>query len=201
MRKSSRKAYLAAAIAGAGLLLLLSGCGGGDDNSSNTPAASNGNSTATQTQSGGGSTQTSNGGGGSTDACSLLTPSEIEDQLGPTINAGKVNENEGQNSECEWDNPDDSVGVAVYVHVYTGQNNHDAENDFNVLLNAPSPLNVTTETVDGVGDKAFWVPGIDTLQVLKGHYSFTVQVVDIGSGHDQKTVAQALAGTVIGRLP
>jgi hypothetical protein len=59
------------------------------------------------------------------------------------------------------------------------------------------------QAVDGIGDEAYWDPGLDVLWVRVGDQSFTLQVLtsdDVDAAAAELKVAQQLAPKIAARI-
>ncbi|MEO8456612.1 MAG: hypothetical protein ABI559_02255 [Chloroflexota bacterium] len=187
--------------------LLVAACGGDDDNATKTaaPTSTQGSGASVTTNGGSSATATTaadetiapteNSGGGETNnglaACSLLTDARVAEVMGRDVMAG-VETPDG--SDCTWDGETD-VGLSVVLDVKTGSH-QDMQDYFDLPIGSVAP-------VDGIGDASHWTEGLKVLEVLKGNYEFTLQIIDIlGSGDsDGLAEAKALATDVTAKLP
>ncbi len=190
-------------IFGLGIIIfagfLIAGCGGDDDDSKTSAP------TGTQTQSGSSSTATAevtdapdettapdgNGSGEDAAACALLTSDEVSAAVSEDMTIFSSADH-APTSDCEWDNASETT--AVYVTVFNSGSSDGAEAEYSLL-------DENSEPVDGLGEKAHWVDGLDILEVLRGENNLEVQVVDFKSGSDPLTEARGLAEIALGRLP
>jgi hypothetical protein len=137
---------------------------------------------------GGGSTP--GGKAASIDACSLLTPDEIKQQLGVAVDNGLLQTTDTQAS-CDWTAPDGS-GKAVGIIVM----------DFDQSLwNAMSSAG-NAKAVSGFGEAAFsGEPAPGDLSIKQGSYEVDVGVINFSvSNDDAQAEAQALAALILPRL-
>lgn len=102
---------------------------------------------------GGGGTPGGGGGGGNTsgggdiskvDACSLLTPADIQQATGVAVNAG-VNQDSDIVKQCEWDPQDGSQTITVGITVRTFD-----PDQWQVITEFPHAA-----AVSGLGDAAY----------------------------------------------
>jgi Protein of unknown function (DUF3558) len=138
------------------------------------------------------STAAGAGGGGaaSVDACSLLTPAEIEQQVNVTVDNGLLQTTDTQAS-CDWNGPDGSgIGVDVTVQ--------DFDRDFWSSMSTRQGVT----SVSGYGDAAFeGLVSSYALSIKQGSYEIDVGVVNFGWNDAQVLAAnEALAALVLSRV-
>lgn len=118
--------------------------------------------------------------------CSLLTREEIATAMGQQVTEASVRTSPKPN--CRYAVGEGSVTIFVFNDpsaagaFQTGKRMQDAQ----------------PEAVSGVGDEAYWSPGIKTLNILKGKVYLTVQYYGVRSG--SKDSMQALAQKALARL-
>jgi len=131
-----------------------SGSGGGDDSTSAQPTSA-----------------TDNGGGsGDYDACSILTPEDVQAEIGtaPEPNGAPV----GPFSSCGYfDTATNFVQFQICDCLPGSQFNDSAKS-------AAEALETEVKPVDGVGDKAYWYAGL--LWVQKGDAAFNLWISKAG---------------------
>ena len=123
----------------------------------------------------------------SIDPCSLLTREEIGATLGQQVTQANLRSSPRPN--CNYTVGDGSVTVFVF-------NDPSAAGAFHT---GRRMQDLQTEPVTGVGDQAYWSPGIKTLNVVKGQVYFTVQFYAISSGSRETMIS--LARNAVTRLP
>lgn len=122
--------------------------------------------------------------------CHLLTPAEIQQQLGVAVDDGKLQTTPSQ-ATCDWTGTGPGgVGLTVSVEDL----DQDVWNSFASLGRA--------KVVNGLGDAAFAnVPTPHTVMVRRGKYEIDVGVVDFSMSDDRQTdAAKALAVLVVPRV-
>lgn len=135
-----------------------------------------------------------------TDACSLLTQSQVNAALGfDTISGEHVVANP---AICQWAAPgkkgphDKKVTLSLYVQM----GSHTPVDRFNI---AKTPVGTIPKTpVSGIGDEAFYAttPGLGTaLIVRKGSQAFDLRVSGF-SDEEVKDKEKSLAADVLGKL-
>jgi hypothetical protein len=111
--------------------------------------------------------------------------------MGRDVDPGK----DSGGTECTWDGTTD-VGLSVILDVRHGTPQEVADY-FDVPVGGAN-----AQDVDGLGDGAHWLDGLNVMEVLQGNYDFSVQLIDLlsptGSKLDQ---AKALASDVSSKLP
>ena len=136
--------------------------------------------------------QAGNGGGAlsSIAACSLLTPAEINQALGVTVNAGTLQTGNDEQANCEWDNADSSVAVGVIVQPYD-----------DTLWKTMSSASAAT-AVSGLGEAAFkGFPHAGDLSIKQGGREIDIGIVDFKDDQGKiDAAALALAKLVLSRL-
>jgi hypothetical protein len=177
---------LAAPIAAA---LVLAACSTDSTGPTGTPAGGGRGGAAT-----GGATQPPGGNGGNGDitglqACSMLTPEEIQSALGVAMKAGVEQDTDTQ-VECDWNSQDDSVGVSVSVAQYDDE----LWKTFSSAENA--------KPVSGLGEAAFsGYPHAGDLSIKQSGYEIDLGIVDFSSSEAKIDAADmTLAGLVLSRL-
>ena|SRR5215813_8444155 len=121
------------------------------------------------------------------DPCSLLTRDEVGAVLGQPVTNAKLQRFPRPN--CSYILGDGSLTVFVFTDL-------SARGGFEA---GKRMQDSHTEPVAGVGDQAYWSPGIKTLNILKGNIYFTVQFYGIPSGSLE--TMKALAQRAADRLP
>lgn len=128
-----------------------------------------------------------NGDSGEFNACSLITREEVMQALGEEVTEG-VQENADPFFSCRFESEDfDSVSVS-YV---TGER-EDIEEYFELG-------NEESETIEGLGERAYWDEDFNDLEVLTGVQYLSVSIS--ADGVDEFEVARSLAERALGRLP
>lgn len=157
--KTGRRLLAAAALATA---LLASACGGDDADldpgpaGSSAPAADPGSSAPSPA---------ADGDGAVVDACTLLSPDDIEAVTGTTYDDGALNEplTTADQSVCEFSPADGGMTGFVTVLVnHTGS--MFAEQRASADENLPTP----SVDVEGLGDEAYWSDDTDTVATHVG---------------------------------
>jgi len=143
---------------------------------------------------GGGGASAAAGGGGNAsgvDACSLLTPAEIQGALGVAVKAGAPLA-EDDPSQCEWDSQDDSAGVGVSLAV--------TPYDDTLWKTMSSAQQATA--VQGLGEAAFkGYPHAGDLSIKQGGNEIDLGIVDFTSDQGKVDAADmTLAKLVLSRL-
>lgn len=127
----------------------------------------------------------------SIDACALLTPAEIQQELGVAMKPGAKQTTDDQ-SECQWDSQDESEAVGVSVSVATYD-----DVLFRTLASAKDAV-----PVSGFGEAAFKdYPHAGDLTIKRDGHQIAVGVVDfkLDSGKIDG-VAARFAKLVLSRL-
>lgn len=127
------------------------------------------------------------------DACELISASELEDVIGEGFDDGE-SISDPVKPECDFETSDPLSAVAVYLQIYWTGDEDDAAGEYDLLDSGSDP-------VDGYGDKAHWLDGFGTLEVLTGEYDVILQVVDLRSESDDLGEAKAIMDIVLPRLP
>lgn len=157
--------------------LALTACASGTSAASTGPATSSG--------------PTSAGGDLSkVDACALLTPAEIQDATGVSVQAG-VNADTDIVKQCSWESEDGGLSLGIVVRTFT-------EDDWDVIKAFPK-----AEAVAGLGEEAYKnSPLTGDLSIKQDGYEIDMGYASIGlmSRADADTAIQDLARLVLGRL-
>jgi len=164
--------------------LLLAACSTGSTGPTGTPAGGSGS----------GATQPPGGNGGNGDitglqACSMLTPDEIQQTLGFTVKAGVEQDTDTQ-VECNWDSDDGTSSVSVSVAKY----------DDTLWKTLSSAQNA--KPVSGLGEAAFSdYPHAGDLSIKQSGYEIDLGIVDFTSDTARVDAADmTFAGLVLSRL-
>lgn len=156
------------------VLIAVAGCGtsGGTDNS-----AAAGPSTATA----------------AIDPCTLVTRDEAAAALGGAVGAAQKQSGFGQFDQCQYlaegERIADMGTVTVQVHGV----------DIASKRKAFADAGEATETVEGIGEAAFWAPGSSALYT--GKHGRTASFSAAKAGIDAKAASRALAEKGLSRLP
>jgi hypothetical protein len=156
------------------ILLTASACGGDTPSS---PAPQNGSPTAPAT----GSAQGSGGADTIRDACTLLSPADIERITGKAYDEGVIDSTltSAEQSACVFDPADGGLDFVLVVVNNTGSpfapHRQEADDNFDT----------PTEDVDGVGDEAFWA----AIGTVATHVGPTFVQVSLYAG-DKATVTE-----------
>ena len=124
----------------------------------------------------------------SINACSLLTPQEIQTQLGVTVGEGALQTTDSQAS-CDWTGSEETeTGVSVTVEDFD-------KTTWDFFAGRGKP-------VSGLGEAAFaGVPTSPALMIKQGPYQITVGVVDFKISNDAEiAAAKAFAALVLPRI-
>lgn len=161
-----------------------SGSSGPGDTGPNQSAAAGGGSAGGAATAGGGA---GGGGAASIDACSLLTPAEMQQILGAAMGAGQPGNADDQAS-CDWDSDGPALGIIVQEYDDT-------------LWSTLSGMG-TASPVSGIGEKAYkGVPHQGDLSIKQGDYEIDVGVVDFQMTDEQSDAAAlALAKLILPRV-
>jgi hypothetical protein len=127
----------------------------------------------------------------SLDACSLLTPAEIQQALGVAVKPG-VKNTTNTASQCQWDSQDESQGVGVSVSVGTYDDG---------VFKMESSAKIA-KPVSGYGDAAFkgW-PHYGDLVIKRGDKEIDVGVMNLRMAREKVDSASGnLAKLVLSRL-
>jgi hypothetical protein len=178
-------------------------CGGDDDKK--TSGSATAVATATKTASGGGGNGTAtktpketedatdtprptdDNNGGDNVSCGLLTTEEVSAAIGTEMKDGVVSA--ANSDECQWD-PASEAEVSTLYLTYVRPN---GESDYEILDDG-------SEAVDGLGDKAHWISGIDLLEVLEGDTNLQLQVIVFSGDKKPKDIGIELAQKALARL-
>jgi hypothetical protein len=182
MRRMTGMRYLRLflVLGGFALVLALAGCGG-DDN--DTPEDAGGSeSTGTEATPADG---TGDGGGSDAefDACSILTPEDVEAEIGsaPVPNDAPV----GPYASCGYFDTLTNFVQFQVCECLTGSQFDDSSKA------GAEALGVDLKPVDGVGDKAYWYAGI--LWAQKGDVSISVWISKASYFEDDGTALEGEA--------
>jgi hypothetical protein len=165
------------------VLLGAAGCGGDDPPGAaggpDTPPASPGGAPAEEPA------------GAVPDACTLLTPAEIESATGVAYGDGELQEvmSFGDQTACNY-TPSDGGAAFVLVLVNGTGGSFDAQRE-----TADEALGTPSEEVAGIGDDAFWIDETDTLATHVGDTYLQVTY----AGGDRET-ATGLVQTALAKL-
>ncbi len=109
---------------------------------------------------------TTTGNATAVDACSLLTPAEIQSAIGVAVKDGVPNKTDTA-SQCEWDSQDDSAGVSLSVATYD-------DTLYKTLGSAKDAV-----PVSGIGESAFkGIPHAGDLAIKQGGDEIDLGIVD-----------------------
>lgn len=174
----------------AGAALLIAACTGSPAGSPGSSAAAGGAASDPGGQPSTAGSSTGEGSVSSIAACSLLTPDEIQQALGVSVNSGTLQTGNDEQANCEWDNADSSVAVGVIVQPYD-------DTLWSTMASAEA-----AKPVSGVGEAAFkgW-PHAGDLSIKQGGHEIDIGIIDFKD--DQQTVdaaALALGKLVLSRL-
>ena len=105
-------------------------------------------------------------------------------------------QNTSTHSECDYDRADSPDAIAV-INVTVDTDAHQpTQYDFDLSHPLGGGANVDAP---GLGDKAFYMPGINMLVMLKGNNLFHISITDYHVT-DPKTAILAAAPIVLGNL-
>lgn len=123
--------------------------------------------------------------GGELDVCAAATPDEMEQIIGTAVEAEETLGLLAEASACEWLPEDESSGAFVRVEVLgPGANTDTLYEDLS---------EVRGETVDGLGDDAFFDAATGVLYVSDGGRLFSINVItDSGQSTDASTAVGEL---------
>lgn len=196
----SRLAALPMLLALGGLILLAAcssgGAGGGSTSGQPEPAAQ-----ATQSPSQPTAAASANGTQKNpdvqVDACKLLAKAEIESAVGAPV-LEPLAEQLANLSTCSYGDPEApllggrSVAQTVVLSVFAGRDAAQARGAYQIARRNAGDL----VPVTGVGEEAYWVDILETLNVLKGRYFIGVEARRGGV-----EAAKGLASKMLGKLP
>lgn len=170
--------------------VLLGGCTTGSSATSGPADTSpSGSAPASGGTTGGAGAGAGGAGAASIDACSLLTPAEIQQVLGVTVDGGLLQKTDSQ-ANCDWNGQDQETSLGVSVQ------NYDSD-----LWTTESSAQAAIP-VNGIGEKAYkgWPRQAD-LSIKQGAYEIDVGVVDFKMTNEQSDAAAlALAKLVLSRV-
>jgi hypothetical protein len=160
------------------------GAGGG---ASPTPAGNGGGGAGGSSAGSGGGTTAS---GGASNACSLLSQSEIQSIVGFAVNAGVLQTSEGQ-SDCQWQDQANNAGaVGLTVHTYD-------DSLWQTMSSVP-----LAKPVSGIGDAAYkGYPVAGDLAIKAKGYEIDIAIADFSKPTSQIDAENlSLANLVLPRL-
>jgi hypothetical protein len=194
---ASRKAtgvFLGVAVS----VVLLAACGGGSNDATPTSApatAAAGDTTPAADATAGAPATPPQASSGEIDACTLVSKAEVEAAIGTTVLDPKPQQFPNLSS-CDFNDPATPVFRLASVTVVTEPSGDGARSLFDLgKSNANDP-----QTIDGIGEDAYWDETLSTLDTLKGKYEVSVSVSP-GEGVDKLTAAKAIAAKVVANLP
>lgn len=132
----------------------------------------------------------------SLDVCSLLTKQEVEAAIGMAVLEPRP-EVVDTFFSCGYQDPDDPDHGLVSVSTIVGADREEAEFSYEVGKKNNASI---SQTVDGVGEDAYWLEVFGDLNILKGNYDITIGVAS-EAGEDRISIAKDLAEKVLSRLP
>ncbi len=125
--------------------------------------------------------------------CDLISAEELTGIIGVDFEQGE-SLSDPVKPECDFEPSDPLDAVGVYLEVFWTGDEDDAADEYDLLDAGSDP-------VDGYGDKAHWLNGLGTMEVLTGEYDVILQVVDLRGESDDLAEAKAIMDVVLPRLP
>lgn len=172
-------AALVAACTGAQASPGSSTAAGGDDSNAGSQAPA-----GSQSAQGGGDASSMNG-------CSLLSPAEIQQEIGAAVKPGTFQTGNPDQTNCDWEGQeDDTLSVGVIVQPY----------DDNLWTAMSSAANATA--VSGLGEAAFKdYPHPGDLSIKQGGHEIDLGIIDFKDDQQKVDAASlALAKLVLARV-
>lgn len=169
-------------------LVLVAACGGGTSSAGTPTPTPIGNGSSAPTTGNGSSSGTGSSGApvaGTSDACSLLTQSEVAAATGKAVGPG-VAQNDGLQCQWEYADPSDQFsGLDASISIDTS----------GAAFSDSQRGGPGITAVSGIGDEAYFVEGgiVGILQFRKGSQLFDVEMNVAGNLKDQYPTTTQLA--------
>ncbi len=138
---------------------------------------------------------TSGSGGGGFDPCAILTQADAEAFFGAPAKPGEKSETNGKSFTCTYATADASNQQTLTLLIRRSTNASDA----NLVWNSALGASTGAQAVSGLGEEAFFNPGLNQLNIKKGNN--WIVLGGEAAGKDFATALIPVGKAVVGRLP